>query len=73
MPFKELYLTIPGLVGSVNAANYEMTAKAVVECFSEAIKLVWYITIPFGVCACVVAAFMGDVSQFMDEHVAVVL
>lgn len=73
VPFKELYLMIPGLVGSANAANYEMTAKAVVECFSEAIKFVWWITVPFGVCACVVAAFMGDVSQYMDEHVAVVL
>ncbi|CZR65192.1 related to trichothecene efflux pump [Phialocephala subalpina] len=73
VPYKDLASTIPGLVGTANAANYELTAKAVLECFSEAIKWVWYITIPFGVCACVVAAFMGDVSQYMDEHVAVVL
>ncbi|KUJ11610.1 MFS general substrate transporter [Mollisia scopiformis] len=71
VPFKQLYTEIPGFVTS--QANYELGAKAVVTCFSEAIKLIWYITIPFGVSACIVAMCMGDVSRFMDQHVAVVL
>jgi hypothetical protein len=52
---------------------FEAVRMAAIDCFSGSFKLVWYITIAFGVPACIVAAAMGDVSQYMDNHVAVVL
>jgi hypothetical protein len=69
--YAELAKTIPGLVKSESL--FEMGMKAEIELFGGALNWVYYITIPFGVTACIAAAFMGDVSRFMDDHVAVVL
>jgi len=54
-------------------AQYDAVRSAGIECFSQSFNLVYMITIAFGVTACVAAALMGDVSKFMDNHVAVVL
>jgi hypothetical protein len=70
-PYDELAARIPQLAD--NSTSFALVKELTVECFSDAMKLVYYITIPFGVVACLVAACMGDVSQYMDEHVAVVL
>lgn len=70
VPFYEYAPNIPQLS---NSANYELVKEATVQCFSRSLALVFYITIAFGVPACVAAACMGDVSKFMDNHVAVVL
>jgi hypothetical protein len=35
--------------------------------------MIYFITIAFGVPACFAAALLGDVSKYMDDHVAVVL
>lgn len=70
-PFNVLAPQIPQLARN---ATYMATVKeATTQCFSGSLNLVYYITIPFGVTACIVAAFMGDVSQYMDSHVAIVL
>ena len=70
VPYYQLAPLIPELH---NPANYEAVKEATIQCFSQAFVLVWYITIAFGVAACIAAAFMGDVSKYMDNHVAVVL
>jgi hypothetical protein len=70
IPYHQLAPQFPELA---NPENYEMVRLAVVECFSESLKQVYWITVAFGVTACIGAAFMGDVSQYMDGHVAVVL
>lgn len=69
--YANLAKTIPGLVKS--EILFEQGMKAEMDCFGGALNWVYYITIPFGVTACVAAAFMGDVSGYMDDHVAVVL
>ena len=71
VPYDSLAKEIPQLVG--NRTDFELVREASVQCFEGALKLVYWITVPFGVTACLAAAGMGDVSGFMDEHVAVVL
>jgi hypothetical protein len=70
VPFHQLAPTIPQLT---NPTNYDMVREAGIVLFSESLKNVYWITVAFGVTACIGAAFMGDVSQYMDGHVAVVL
>ena len=69
-PYSQLAPLVPQLA---TEPNYSLVQESTIQCFSYALKLVYYITIPFGVAACIAAALMGDVSQFMDEHVAVIL
>lgn len=71
VPYSKLAPTIPQLVA--NSTQYEIVKESTIQCFSGSLNLVYYITIPFGVTACIVAALMGDVSKYMDEHVAVIL
>lgn len=68
--YSEYALTIPELA---DPAAYEVVRAATVLAFSSALKLIFFITIAFGVPACIAAAFMGDVSQYMDGHVAVAI
>jgi hypothetical protein len=70
IPYSKLALTIPQLANNTHSAIVQESA---IQCFSGSLNLVYYITIPFGVAACIVGAFMGDISQYMDNHVAVVL
>lgn len=72
MSFSQLASTIPEL-GKAGSANYDAVREGTIQLFGESFRLVYLITIPFGVAACVVAALMGDISRFMDEHIAVVL
>ena len=68
MPFREFVLTIPGLAGTPVA---DMLKAAVIETYSMSFRYIYMITIAFGVSACAVAAFLGNVGQYMDSHVAV--
>ena len=70
VPFYEYAPLIPELR---IAANYDLVLEATIQCFSRSFTLIYYITIAFGVPACIVAALMGDISAFLDNHVAVVL
>jgi hypothetical protein len=70
VPYSQLSLTIDALYFP---KNYELLREATIQCFSRSFTLVYYITIPFGVTASIAAAFMGDISPYIDEHVAVVL
>jgi hypothetical protein len=70
VPFDEYALLIPELQIT---ANYDLVQEATIQCFSRSFTFIYYITIAFGVPACIAAAFMGDISAFLDNHVAVVL
>jgi hypothetical protein len=70
VPYKESYATFPQLQ---NPAHYEAVHKGVIDAFSKTFVQVYYITIPFGVTATIAALFMGDISQYIDQHVAVIL
>ena len=71
VPFAYYEATIPQLASNPKAAATLQTA--IVRVFIEAFQHVWYITIAFGVAACIAAACMGSVHRYMDKHVAVVL
>lgn len=70
-PYFQLAAQIPQLAKS--PSFYKLVGEGVIQCFSHAFTLVYYITIAFGVVACIAAACMGDVSKYMDNHVAVVI
>lgn len=70
VPFYQYAPNIPELSIPV---HYELVKEATIQCFSRSLVFIYYITIAFGVPACIAAACMGDVSKFMDNHVAVIL
>jgi hypothetical protein len=51
--------------------KFSKLAEAAVETFGRSFPGVYLITIAFGVSACIASVFMGDMSKYMDDHVAV--
>lgn len=51
--------------------GYTEMLPTVVGIFSDAFEHVYFITIAFGVFACIAAGLMGSVTRYMDSHVAV--
>lgn len=68
--FRELAPTIPQLS---DPESYQRVMEACIQLFSKSFTYIYYVTIAFGVIACVASACLGDISQYMDDHVAVVL
>lgn len=62
---------LPGIKGVPGA--YEMVVYAGQLAYAEAYKYVYYVSIAFGAVSIVAACFLGDISAYMDDHVAVVL
>ena len=67
IPFKEFAPTIPQLA---DPKNYQIMHEATVKVFVASFRHVWLVTLEFGISASIAAALLGDLSQFMDEHVA---
>lgn len=63
--------TIPGIAG--NETAYNMVVLAGQEAFAHAYKYVYYTSIAFGSVSILAACFLGDISPYMDDHVAVVM
>ncbi|RMZ86398.1 hypothetical protein DV736_g6376, partial [Chaetothyriales sp. CBS 134916] len=70
-PFDQLAVDVPKL--AQNPAAAEALKQAMVFVFNQSFRHLWRITIAFGVIGCLASAAMGCVSQYMDEHVAVVI
>lgn len=66
----ELYL-IPGIKG--NATAHAMVVAAGQMAFAESYKWVYLTSIAFGGVSIVAACFLGNIDQYMDDHVAVVM
>ena len=64
----ELY-SIPGITGNETAWN--MVVKAGQVAYAESYVYVYYTSIAFGSISIVAACFLGDISKYMDNHVAV--
>ncbi|KAI5358326.1 putative major facilitator transporter Str1/Tri12, major facilitator superfamily [Septoria linicola] len=65
---------VPGaasMVEGASAAAVLATQYASQLAYSEALKYVWYATIPFGVISCVACLFLPNIRQFMTSKVAV--
>ncbi|KAK3191179.1 hypothetical protein K4F52_002767 [Lecanicillium sp. MT-2017a] len=67
VPFKEYAPLIPQLR---DPENYQIMHEATVKVFTEAFKHVWFITIGWGVPAVIAALCLGDLSAYMDGHIA---
>lgn len=66
-PFHVYAQTVPQIS---KEPAYSIVRDATVQAYGHAFRTVFYITIAFGVSACIAAALMGNVAQYMDDHVA---
>ncbi len=62
---------IPGI--GHNETAYQIVVKAGQMAYAESYKYVYYASIAFGVVSIIAACFSGDISKYMDDHVAVVM
>ncbi|EAT76787.2 hypothetical protein SNOG_15949 [Parastagonospora nodorum SN15] len=62
---------LPGIKGVPGA--YELVVYAGQLAYAEAYKYVYYVSIAFGGVGIIAACFLGDISKYMDDHVAVVM
>jgi hypothetical protein len=63
--------TIPGI--GMNETAYNMVVLAGQEAYAASYKYVYYTSTAFGAIAIIAAVFLGDISPYMDDHVAVVM
>ena len=62
---------IPGIAG--NETAYEIIVGAGQVAFAESYRWVYLVSIAFGGVSIVAACFLGNIDQYMDDHVAVVM
>ncbi|KAL6721933.1 hypothetical protein ACLMJK_001038 [Lecanora helva] len=62
---------IPGIAG--NETAYAIVVKAGQIAFAESYRYVYLVSIAFGGVSIIAACFLGNIDQYMDEHVAVVM
>ena len=62
---------IPGIAGNETAYNGVVLAGQ--EAYAHAYPYVYYTSLAFGIVSIIAACFLGDISPYMDDHVAVVL
>ncbi|KAK4548278.1 hypothetical protein LTR36_010148 [Oleoguttula mirabilis] len=62
---------LPGIKDVPGA--YELVVYAGQLAYAEAYKWVYYVSIAFGGVSIIAACFLGDISKYMDDHVAVVM
>ncbi|KAK6508887.1 hypothetical protein TWF481_003654 [Arthrobotrys musiformis] len=56
-----------------SAEKYQVLLVAVRTAFSRSFQMLYYLTIPFSVVACIGCFCVGDLTRFMDDHVAMTL
>jgi hypothetical protein len=64
-------LYLPGVDGNVTIWN--SIVRAGQEAFADSYPIVYYVSIAFGCVAILASVFLGDISKYMDDHVAVVI
>jgi hypothetical protein len=62
---------IPGIGGVPGA--HELVVAAGQIAYAQSYKYVYYVSIAFGAVSIIAACFLGDISKYMDDHVAVVM
>jgi hypothetical protein len=67
----EAILHVPGVNRNVTVWN-ELVRDGQ-EAYAEAYPWVYYASIAFGGVVILASAFLGDISKYMDDHVAVVI
>jgi hypothetical protein len=64
-------LYLPGVDGNITIWNALVHAGQ--ESYAQAYPYVYYSSIAFGAVAIIASLFLGDISKYMDDHVAVVI
>ena len=64
-------LYVPGVDGNVTKWNILVAAGQLA--YSQAYPYVYYTSIAFGAVSIIAACFLGDISKYMDDHVAVII
>ncbi|MCJ1470642.1 hypothetical protein MMC07_009288 [Pseudocyphellaria aurata] len=62
---------IPGIAG--NATAQAIVVAAGQQAYAESYKYVYLVSIAFGVVSIIASCFLGNIDQYMDDHVAVVM
>lgn len=62
---------IPGI--GTNETAWNMVVLAGQLAYAASYKYVYYASIAFGSVSIIAALFLGDIGQYMDDHVAVVM
>lgn len=62
---------IPGIAG--NETAYQMVLGAGQLAYAESYKWVYYVSIAFGVVSILASCFLGNITKYMTDHVAVVM
>ncbi len=63
--------TIPGIAG--NETAYQMVVVAGQTAYAESYKYVYLTSIAFGCISILASVFLGNIDNYMDDHVAVVM
>lgn len=64
-------LALPGVDGNVTIWNAIVLAGQ--EAYASSYPFVYYSSIAFGAVAIIASCFLGDISKYMDDHIAVVI
>ena len=62
---------LPGIKDVQGA--YELVVYASQLAYAEAYKHIYYVSIAFGGVSIIAACFLGDISKYVNDHVAVVM
>ena len=62
---------IPGIAG--NDTAWEIVVGAGKIAFAESYRWVYLVSIAFGGVSIIAACFLGNIDEYMDDHVAVVM
>jgi hypothetical protein len=62
---------IPGIAG--NETAYQTVVRAGQIAYAESYKCVYLASIAFGAVSIIAACFLGNIDQYMDDHVAVII
>lgn len=71
--FVGTFLTVPANVTNVAGVTPAILAAAVKGsqwAYAESLRMVWLVSIPFGICAIISCCFIGNTSTFMTNRVA---
>ena len=62
---------IPGIAG--NETAWQIVVGAGQIAFAESYRYIYLVSIAFGGISIIASVFLGDINQYMDNHVAVVM
>lgn len=71
--FTELAGYLEVINATTNPFAYDIVVEAAQWAFADAYKYVYYISMAFGGISIIASCFLGDISKYMDDHVAVVM